>query len=443
MADNREDYRYGPRRTAGAAGQVAGRVSSIPAVESWMRGPAADRFARIAEKAAKAGYSGADDAAAAFAHRMTAGSRQAHQVAVDMRRFIRRNPVSAAPSATAPASATAREVSKAAGRAAGEGTADFVARKIAERQINPGTWKGIVQAVKNGARGLTSFMLGAPGTRVKNLGKGALWGWAIHGALEGGGATIDLAKDLSDPESRRQLGGRSAWYDYVNPLPVKGGINPDEVQHNLSSSLKRFAANTLTLGFADWGQGDYDPKSDPDSYAAMAARTEEAAQKMRDDYYRQARDMVTRLSTYTPGSDVGSFIRAAAKGAKELTDRADAREKSLPPRSGKENSTISYARELIALNRKNALDIESGALASVRAAYKDDQAGYRKLLEDKMDREILPKAFPAAFPDGLTYDPNREWSNPELKAEVTGFRDRLLKDPTYEYAILGYGKEED
>lgn len=442
MADRKEEHSYGPRRTVGMAGYAAERVASIPAVENWMRGPAAERFAQIAEQAGKAGYTGADDAARVFAHRMTANSRQAHELAIDMRRFIRRNPVPAAPAAAVPAATTTASTAAQAARGVGEGTADFVARKIADAKIGPRTWKGLVQAAKKGASGLGNILLGPKGARLATAGKSGAWALAIHGTIEGGGATIDLARDLMDPVNRQQIGGRSAWYDYVNPLPVKGGINPDEVQHNLSNSLKRLASGVLTFGIADWGQGEYDPMSDPDSWAAQAERARRAAGSIREQWYRDEANAVKKFSTFTPGSDVGEFLRTAVQAAKERREGADKREKSLPARvPGKpENSTIAYARELVAARRKSAYDIATGALASVRDAYKDDQAGYRKMLEEKVDREILPFVFkednlPAGYRVGMKF------TDAAFGERVQKFRDELLADPKNELGILSFQKE--
>lgn len=425
-------------------------AARVPAVENFVRGPAATRFAEVAARAGQAGYAGADKAAAAFAHRGAATTREAYSVMRDMRRYIRTNPPPAPAAPAAPS--TAARAATSATRAAGEGTADFVARKTAEAASQHGI-RSVGSAVKTAAQKTTDFLIGAPGQRLATAGRTGLWAFGIHGAIEGSKGIYELGSALTLEENRAMIGGRSAWYDYVNPIPVKGGVNPDEVQHNLANSFKRLAAGVFTLGIADWGTSEYDPESDPGSYAAQAIRAQRAAQKMRDDFYRSRLDDVKSLSTYEKGSDVLAFVQRAAEGASRYEQWADRREKQLAPFPKKirtdrgwsydrqMSDSEMYARQLIHQNRQFAASVRRDAMQSVRDAFKDSPDEYRKLLADRVDSVIIPATYPDRFKNGVTFDPQRLYTDADFGKKVLKYREQLLSNPDLEMDILTYSGE--
>lgn len=204
----------------------------------------------------------------------------------------------------------------------------------------------------------------------------------------------------------------------------------------------------------------------------------EHARALRDEFYRSTMNATRQQFTkYEKGMDAGEFLRAArdesarigkltdqqigdmynpkALEARVAYDRAvrDAVAAGNPvpvlPVRGEpmfsEGQSAAAAMQSAVMGeyRKLGQSLPDAAFQSLKDAYRDDPAGYRKLLEDKVDRVLIPAAFPGVFRNGLAYDASAPWTGDAgLGSAVRTFRQDMLGDPAREEAILRYQTEE-
>ena len=208
------------------------------------------------------------------------------------------------------------------------------------------------------------------------------------------------------------------------------GLNKLGVSGILVDDVLAGGINNFIPGAIGYGVGEQIRSRDE----AVAAE----ARVARDGFYRSLVSGRAGFTTYVKGTDVGSFLRAAdAESARvaKLTDKEASKDvpAGLDP---------SYHRDMMAAYRESYRRLPEDAMSSVRSAYGDDQSGYRKLLEARVDRDIIPAAFPDVFRDGLTYDSRRVWSgDAETGKAVAAFREQMLGNPKFEKNILTYGQE--
>lgn len=426
----------------GGSALAAVEVPSVTSAVRWL-GPYADRFVQgesvrnAAEALSNLSKAGVDkaavDTASRFlvpesfrysgvgAHLTKAGAEKAAAAKASiMREFANefgRVSGSAQPAATASTSAAApaSRVFTGATRETGEALVDFMSRKVTEAG-GGGVGSSVKELYKKAAGGVKSW--GRNALNAKNLVKSGVWALATHGAIEGISAIADwVSADNGGP-----------WYERFYP---KGGVNPDEVQHALSGSLKRFASGLLTFGMADWGREPYDPKSDPGSWAAKAAYAQENLENLRrdlrDSRYRRVKS-VTSISPEASSDDVLSFLSAAKKSADELDSMADTRSKSVDLKSNPE------ARKIVSDFRSDAKVIRRDALSQVRK-----RQDYRTILERQVDNVIIPSKFQSEFGAGVTYRPGMKISDPARAAAIESYRSRILGNPEAEFDILTAG----
>lgn len=231
-------------------------------------------------------------------------------------------------------------------------------------------------------------------------------------------------KSLAD-KGYVDIGGKlgSYWSRYM-PYSL-GGVAADAAAG---------AVNNALPAFVTYGQGAQ-ARSEFDSIAGTS-------RDIRDSFYRDVMaGQLASFSTYPVGADAGSFLRSVkdrTDSIAKMTDANLAAFAKIPAGVDSESH-----RQIVETYRKAASGLPGKAMESLRAAYKDNPAGYRKLLEDKVDREIIPTAFKQHFKDGLTYDSRRVWTgNQEVGKAISGFRERFLGDPKYEQEILTFKPED-
>jgi len=173
-----------------------------------------------------------------------------------------------------------------------------------------------------------------------------------------------------------------------------------------------------------------------------------AARTARDDYYRTVANGFDRFERFqrgegTTAQDVTDFLRAAsAESARigKLTDRELSRAVPQAFSQAAPEGGLSPYQEVMAAYRLRGAKLPKAAFDSVKAAYKDDQAGYRKLLESKVDREILPSIFGEdKLPTG--YSADMKFTDAAFGDRVKAVRDRFLANPNVESDILQFQRE--